>query len=380
MKITLCMIVRDEEKYIEQCLKNAFQFVDDAVIVDTGSQDRTKEIIKKFNNVTLIDCKWENDFSKARNLSLEHATGNWILMLDADEFIEGDSNEIRKIIESTKYEALTIPLYNILDDNEVFFSSLYYKLFKNKGYRYFGALHEQLNIKNTLIGNVNEEICKIVHYGYLTENINEKDKNNRNISILQCQIERDSKNPFLYYNLGVALYNIGKYSEALESYIKCENLSNGVGEYHIDMTRKIAKCLYMLKKYKQCIKFIEELFLENELNKYVDLHYINGVCYFDIKNYSKAEEEFKRCIKMGDTSEYVSNIGVGSYKAKLMLARVYKNQNKINEAAMQYIECIFDNKNAHKEGLAETINYLQVNNMKEIFNELNVIIGINKDV
>ena len=98
-KLSLCMIVKNEEKFLEQCLNSVRELVDEIVIVDTGSTDKTKEIAAKFTN-KIFDFQWCDDFSAARNESLKHATGDWILVLDADETIAWkDLSEIRKLID-----------------------------------------------------------------------------------------------------------------------------------------------------------------------------------------------------------------------------------------------------------------------------------------
>src|SRR3990167_8792325 len=90
--ISLCMITKNEEKWLEQCLNSVKEIVDEIIIVDTGSTDKTKEIAKKFN-AKFFDFKWIGDFSAARNESLNHATKDWILVLDADETIAKEDLE-----------------------------------------------------------------------------------------------------------------------------------------------------------------------------------------------------------------------------------------------------------------------------------------------
>ena len=85
--ISLCMITKNEENYLEQCLDSAKEIADEIIIVDTGSTDKTKEIAKSFG-AKIVDFKWNEDFSEARNESLKHATKEWILVLDADEEID----------------------------------------------------------------------------------------------------------------------------------------------------------------------------------------------------------------------------------------------------------------------------------------------------
>lgn len=86
LKLSLCMIVRDEEDQIGKALQSVDGLVDEIIVVDTGSTDKTMEIIKEFGG-KLIESKWEDDFSQARNLALHEATGDYILFMDADEFI-----------------------------------------------------------------------------------------------------------------------------------------------------------------------------------------------------------------------------------------------------------------------------------------------------
>jgi len=87
LTLSLCMIVRDEETQIGKALESVKDIVDEIVVVDTGSSDRTKEIIREFEG-KIFETKWENNFSKAKNIALEKATGDYILFMDADEYID----------------------------------------------------------------------------------------------------------------------------------------------------------------------------------------------------------------------------------------------------------------------------------------------------
>src|SRR3990167_648830 len=103
--ISLCMIVKNEEKYLGQCLNSVKEIVNEVIITDTGSTDKTKEIAKKFK-AKIFDFKWNDDFSEARNESLKHATKEWILVLDADEIINRDDlNKIKEIVKDKETDA-----------------------------------------------------------------------------------------------------------------------------------------------------------------------------------------------------------------------------------------------------------------------------------
>ena len=105
MSISLCMIVKNEEKNLSQLLPTIKEYVDEIIIVDTGSADNTKEIAKKHTN-KIFDFEWTQDFSEARNFSISKATKEWILILDADERIsEEDLKKIKLLTQNKEVTA-----------------------------------------------------------------------------------------------------------------------------------------------------------------------------------------------------------------------------------------------------------------------------------
>lgn len=94
--LSLCMIVKNEEDTLENCLSSSHTLFDEIIIVDTGSLDKTKEIAKKYTS-KIYDFKWEDDFSKARNFSFSKATKDYIMWLDADDIILEE--DLKKLID-----------------------------------------------------------------------------------------------------------------------------------------------------------------------------------------------------------------------------------------------------------------------------------------
>ena len=138
--LSLCMIVRDEENFLEQCLDSVKDFVDEIVIVDTGSKDKTKEIAKRFTG-KVYDFEWCDDFSKAKNEALKHAAKDWILSLDADETInEGDFEKIRQAITSDA-KAFRLNIVNLTKKGNKVFKLI--RLFRNnEGFCFKNRVHE----------------------------------------------------------------------------------------------------------------------------------------------------------------------------------------------------------------------------------------------
>ncbi len=114
--LSLCMIVKDEEDCLPACLMSVMPVVDEIIVVDTGSTDRTKAIAETFG-AKVYDFEWTHDFSEARNFSLAQAGGNWILVLDADEMMSHlDYDGINKLVRKRTVEPIA---YSIVTRNYV---------------------------------------------------------------------------------------------------------------------------------------------------------------------------------------------------------------------------------------------------------------------
>ncbi|PIQ09849.1 MAG: hypothetical protein COW71_04745 [Ignavibacteriales bacterium CG18_big_fil_WC_8_21_14_2_50_31_20] len=198
--ITLSMIVKNEEKYLEACLKSVKDVVDEIILVDTGSTDNTIEIAKKYS-AKIFHFEWINDFAAARNFALEQSTCDWILYLDADECLSKES--ISEIIKLTKYPKRHAYYCIINNIDEINFHTMvmtYPRLFPNeKHVRFEGKIHEQIEpslLKNNF--KIKNSTLKIDHYGY---NISEEDlqkKAKRNLEILLEEYAESSSSYFAF--------------------------------------------------------------------------------------------------------------------------------------------------------------------------------------
>jgi len=104
------MIVRDEEENLRRCLDSVQSFADEIVIVDTGSIDKTVEIAREYTDKIFFH-KWNNDFSEARNVSISHATGDWLFLIDADEEVDQEAQEqIHEFLEQIPDDVNTVTM------------------------------------------------------------------------------------------------------------------------------------------------------------------------------------------------------------------------------------------------------------------------------
>ena len=170
-KLSLCLITKDEEKNIAACLESAREIADEIILVDTGSKDSTVEIAAGYG-AKIFHYAWRDNFAAAKNETLKHATGDWILALDADErLIAPNRSKICQLIENPSHNACLLQLrcpYGIDGKIQGISTALAIRLFKNGiGLRYHGRIHERIrarsNQENTSIGVTN---IAIDHLGY----------------------------------------------------------------------------------------------------------------------------------------------------------------------------------------------------------------------
>lgn len=193
--LSACMIVKNEEKFLAQCLKSIKDAVDEIIIVDTGSTDRTVEIAQSFG-AKVYHHPWRNSFSEARNHSLIYATCDWILQIDADEALEQrDIPLLHKLIQTDSYNAVYVAIYSELPGGQ---SKHYYtRVFRRGKARYEGIVHNQL----VLNGNAMPSEIKFYHYGYNLSNEEMKNKYKRTGDLLRKQLAEDPNNIFALANL-----------------------------------------------------------------------------------------------------------------------------------------------------------------------------------
>ncbi len=218
-ELTLSMIVKNEEQYLEGCLESVKNIVDEIVIVDTGSTDNTLEIAKKYNS-KIYHFDWVNDFSAARNFALSKSTGEWILYLDADERLSENSlEELRNIISINKKIGVNCIVNNIDEYSGNSKKMQYIRLFKNEPEIYFtGKAHEQ--ILESLIKNnyeiINSKI-EIIHLGYNLPKEELKVKASRNIELLLDEY-KNSGSSYYAYQIGNTYSVMEDFEKAYEYY------------------------------------------------------------------------------------------------------------------------------------------------------------------
>ncbi len=229
MRIALCMIVRDEEAMLPGCLASVQSVVDEIVVVDTGSSDRTIEIARTAG-AKVVELPWQDDFSAPRNCSIEQTDADWILMLDADERLTaGARSKLRAVAESADFDCGMLPLHNAkhLDSNmeavvrgeeRLMEASYLPRLLRHvDNLRYTGIIHE--SVGQWLLRGHNAKLIEgvdIVHFGGVPDVRAQKAKAERNIQMLERYRAQQPDDITPYGYLAQEYLEIGESDKAYE--------------------------------------------------------------------------------------------------------------------------------------------------------------------
>ncbi len=203
--ISACMIVKDEEEMLPGCLDSIRDWVDEIIVVDTGSTDRTVEIAASYG-AKIYHQPWEANFSKHRNYSIEQATGEWVFIIDADERVyEEDVPQIVRLLNSGEHPFISVNVINVYGKNEeqtTFLPSE--RFFKRElNLRYKGIVHNQLDVPSDL--RAARTGVRMKHYGYGLTPDKMKKKLARSKQLLEKQLSENPDNAFARFNLAQLL-------------------------------------------------------------------------------------------------------------------------------------------------------------------------------
>ncbi len=221
--ISACLIVKDEEAVITACLEAVAPFVDEVVVYDTGSTDRTPDLARAAG-ATVVQGHWDDHFGDARNRALEHCTGEWVLHVDADEVVTGDPAAWRARLASEEADLLSVVIVSTSwKDGTEGFESRPRRVSRRLRCRWFGRLHEYLDAApgvRDLTASADNTGLRLLHSGYQVSVMHERGKNERNVDIARAALravgDDDPETTILLSNYGRALTSAGHTAEALE--------------------------------------------------------------------------------------------------------------------------------------------------------------------
>jgi glycosyltransferase involved in cell wall biosynthesis len=222
------MIVRDEERHLDACLRSLEGVVDEVVLIDTGSVDRSVEIARA-HGATVREQPWTGDFAAARNLALDHARGRWILYIDADERLLPVTREsVRSLLADEAAAGYRVLLHPHPD----WTAYREYRLWRNDDrIRFTGVIHEKVRPAILRLAaedgrDVGDCSLRLEHHGYRTD---QERKHRRNLPLLRAELAARPQTIFNWRHLGVVLIALGQLAEGERALLRSIELAREAG-------------------------------------------------------------------------------------------------------------------------------------------------------
>ena len=306
-RLSVCLIAKNEERFLHGCLESIRGLADQIILVDTGSTDRTVEIARA-HGAEVHFRAWDNDFSAARNAALLHARGDWILVLDADEEVsKAHHSTLRALLTQANTIAYRLPLVDVgREDQGV---SQVPRLFRNAPQQFYvSRVHEQvyasleLNREKWSMENRFGD-ARLLHYGYQTEVVKSRNKVQRNLRLLEQANEEYPNDVNLLMNLGLELwrsgqhgYGIGYYQQSYMAMLQ-HPYSQTPPELREVLLTQYASHLLTLKQNEDVVTiFNDQAILPKD--RTASHYFIQGLAESALQRWEACATSLQQCLKL----------------------------------------------------------------------------------
>lgn len=329
------MIVRDEARCLERCLNSVRDHVDEMVVLDTGSVDATVQLAQDAGAI-VRHFEWVDDFSAARNAALAHATGDWVLVLDADEWLESGAEVLESLRSTAPSFAGFVERVDHVAEG-VAETSPHLRILPART-RYRGRIHEQPQVE----GERRRLAVRIGHDGYQPEH-NAK-KAGRNRRLLEVELADQPDNAYLWYKLASEYSIVGEHAAACEGFERAYRLSEPTSAAS-PLWRHwfIVQYLTCLLASGRSQDAIDLAFAELEHWQHsADFQFMLGQTFLlhalmhpDLREdvMPLAEQAWQTCLALGDSDLYGAVPGRGGFLAARELVRLYEMLGRESDAA-----------------------------------------------
>lgn len=343
LPISVCIIAKNEEKYIGECLKRLSHFDWEIIVADTGSADRTAEIAHNYTP-HVFHFDWTNDFSAAKNYAVSKARNDYILTVDCDEYLETDRttedivNRLCGQIAPAQVGMVKLlsPSANLSGTPEGTAPTMVHdqvaRFFHRKFARYEGRIHEQLTaITNTPLTFVPLPLT-FYHAGYSTMDI-KREKTARNIPLLEAELQANGDNPYILFQLGQSYFGLSDYGHALPYFERALAMDvNEQEEYVQTLVESYGYCLLYLKRFSQALE-LEGIY--PVFSKRADFVFLMGLIYMNNAMFGDAIAQF---LKATEIPSYAVE-GVNGFSAYYNIGVIYECMGHSKEAIDYYRRC-----------------------------------------
>jgi O-antigen biosynthesis protein len=333
LPLSLCMIVRDAARTLPAALESIRPYVDEMVVVDTGSADDTAAIAERFG-ARVLRFAWCDDFAAARNTSLAAARGEWLFWMDADDTIDERNGIALKRLSRKEHPAALLgfvlqvrcppeegtPGCTVVD---------HVKVLRNRSdVRFEGRIHEQVlpSIRRAH-GQVAWTDIFVVHSGADQSPAGRERKWARDLGIIRKALSEEPDSTFMWFNLGMTLCDAGDYEGALNALCRSLHLASPEESHVRKIYSLLVEAYQALGRYRTarvtCRKGLEQFPDDDELR------FRSGILAQLAGEWAVAEASFLEVLKPQTTRRFASvDSSIKGSKAWVNLANVYRAQGK----------------------------------------------------
>ncbi|WP_437193296.1 glycosyltransferase [Planctomicrobium sp. SH527] len=332
IKLSACLIVRDNEQTIRPCLESLGPWVDELIVVDTGSQDRTPQICEELG-ATVHHWAWQDSFSLARNESFRHARGEWIFWMDSDDTIpEHCGQKLKQLVDGEHPEQVLGYVMQVhcpgINPHDVTAVD-HVKLIRNRpDLDWEFHIHEQiLPAIRRAGGDVAWTDIYVVHSGSDHSEAGHVRKLERDFKLLHRDLAERPDHPFVLFNLGMTYADAGQHDQAIQFLNRCIHVS-GPEESHLRKAYALLiGSLMQLNKVEEafaCCTQSLRLFPGDK-----ELLFRQAMLYHKQGHLRDAEQTYLRILQEQTDRHFASvDLGIRDYKARHNLAIVYEDMGR----------------------------------------------------
>ncbi|MGV3614785.1 MAG: glycosyltransferase [Fimbriimonas sp.] len=340
--ISLCMIVRNEERVLRDCLQSARPFFQQIIVVDTGSDDATLEIARS-EGAEVYEFPWTESFSEARNESLRYARGKWCFWMDADDTLPfGSGVEIlRSALEApSEIVAFVVPVQFTDQGTAAGTRVDHVKLFRNlPGIQFEGRIHEQnLGSLREIGGDVARCDAVVLHSGYDTSPDGQERKRQRDYRLLELDHQERPGHPFVLFNLGMTDHFTGRHPEAISWLRKSIEVSRAEESHIRKAYALLAGSHRLMDRSDLALAALEEGL--QAVGSDPELHFLAGCVLTDLARFEEARDHY--LAMPCDVSGHFSSIDTGilTFKRNHNLGLVFQALGDYDAARAQFLEAL----------------------------------------
>jgi tetratricopeptide (TPR) repeat protein len=333
------MIVKNEEVNLPDCLRSVSDLVDEVVVVDTGSTDRTRAVAAELG-ARVFEFAWVDSFAAARNESLRHATGQWVLWLDADDRLDDENRQRLRTLfaglgdENVAYVMKVRSLVNRADQSARLLDQV--RLFRNHPYiRWRYRVHEQILPAIGEGGGATRWTDVVIHHTGYQDPAFRRRKLQRNLRLLELEVAEQPDDAFTLFNLGRSYLDLGRLDEAIPILERSLERSGPTLSIVRKLFALLTQCHWQQGRRPEALAVCAR-----GLARYPDdaeLLFQQALLRQQEKDLAGAEVSLLRLLQT-QPGEYFDMVDAGlrGYKARHHLAAVYQEQERLTEAERQW--------------------------------------------